>query len=374
MTSISLRGPGDVVAALPFQLGYHPEDAVVVIALHDQVVGMIERLDLPAHEHAPEAADELVRPLRRERPDGVLVVAYESVAGASQPVLEALSIALVGSGIPLLNRLVVRGGRWYSVGCDCCPRDGTLVPDPADSPAVAELVGLEMSPLPARSALSSMVAVDSRRAVPVGAALRRLTGPETGVPQATAGGRAAQDHRIAVQRLSWLATWAVVLDVSDGAPPVEGIRPRDVAELVLSLGDLQLRDGLVAWLCPGTLPLDLLSDDLVDGFHTVLPTPAWGDPDLRDTALQDGSASIAGRRLVARLQALCRAVPDPSAAGVLTVLANVAWWLGDGAVARVCLDRALEHSPDYRLAELTRRLVEVGLRPRGRGRHPVSPR
>ncbi len=47
MTAIRLRGPADVLASLPYQLGYHPEDSVVVLALSDGVVGLVERLDLP---------------------------------------------------------------------------------------------------------------------------------------------------------------------------------------------------------------------------------------------------------------------------------------------------------------------------------------
>ena len=39
-------------------------------------------------------------------------------------------------------------------------------------------------------------------------------------------------------------------------------------------------------------------------------------------------------------------------APALTLLALLAWWRGDGARARVLLDRALEDDPDYRLARL----------------------
>ncbi len=37
----------------------------------------------------------------------------------------------------------------------------------------------------------------------------------------------------------------------------------------------QLRDGLVAWLCPGSLPLDSLPPDLVDALRSCLPEPTW---------------------------------------------------------------------------------------------------
>ena len=58
---ITLRGPGDVVAILPYQLGYHPRDSVVVISLRGRRVGLVARSRPPAR-----------RPRRRGRghPDG----------------------------------------------------------------------------------------------------------------------------------------------------------------------------------------------------------------------------------------------------------------------------------------------------------------
>lgn len=383
---MTLRGPGDVAAALPYQLGYHPQDSVVVVAMHRQRVGMIERLDLPPAQAADQAAQLLVRPLRRERPEAVVVVAYEVLEGAGMPVLDALRRRLGGAGIPLLSRIVVRDGRWFDPDCGqpCCPADGTPIPQAADIPAVAELVGLEISPLPTRSSVAATVARDPALADPVAAALQAAgVGPDVVASAGRQrGGRArgpgarlirapTDDRDVVLRWLRDLSAWAVVCDIRESAPAVADLSPGVVAGLVASLHDLLLRDGLIAWFCPETLPLEDLPDDLVDGLRTALPTPAWreagqGVGDGARAAIRNGTASIAGRRLVARLQALCRAVPDSHAAGVLTVLANVAWWLGDGAVAREALDRALRHAPDYRLAQLTEQMVDLGVRPRGR--------
>jgi hypothetical protein len=149
----------------------------------------------------------------------------------------------------------------------------------------------------------------------------------------------------------------VVLDVGAGATPVEALTAEQVATLVESLLDVGLRDAVIAWLCPGTLPLELLPDDLADAVASSLPARVWAD-----RAGGDPAAVVAGRRLLARLQWVVRAVPDESAAPALTVLANYAWWLGDGALTRVALDRALLHDPGYRLARLLERMVDLGLR------------
>ena len=69
--------------------------------------------------------------------------------------------------------------------------------------------------------------------------------------------------------------------------------------------------------------------------------------------------------LLHRLLALCRSVPDEcavEAAALCTVAAHVAWIGGDGAIARVAVDRAVRLVPDYRLARLLERLIDLGLR------------
>ncbi len=364
MTQIRLRGPADVVAVLPYQLGYHPQDSIVVVALHDCAVGLIERLDLPAAEHADEAARVLVGPLLRDRPEAVLLVGYETAEGSSRPALDALRGHLVEADLDVLDRLVVRGGRWYSIDCadTCCPPEGIPV-RAADTPAVAEYVGLEVSPLTGRSAITDLVAADPALVEAVGAALGELAAdaaaendPARSDPAHSDSGRSEAAFRLRV-----LSGWAVVCDVTGGAAEVEDLDPAQIALLVHSLEDLALRDGLVAWLCPGSLPLDCLPPDLVDALRCTLPTQTW------HRTSPDGSAAIAGRRLVARLQSLVRSVPDGHATPVLTVLANLAWWQGDGALARTCLDRALEAVPGYRLARLLERMLDLGVRPGGHG-------
>ena len=359
MTQIRLRGPADVVAVLPYQLGYHPQDSIVVVALRDRAVGLIERIDLPAPEHAEEAGRVLVGPLLRDRPEAVLLVGYETAEGSSRPVLDAMRRLVTEADLDVLDRLVVRDGRWFSIDCSesCCPPDGIPVLA-ADTPAVAEYVGLEVSPLTGRSAITDLVAADRTLAEAVGGALGELASVV-----AVEDDPAHSDSGLseAAFRLRVLSGWAVVCDVTGGAAEVEDLDPAQIALLVHSLEDLALRDGLVAWLCPGSLPLDCLPPDLVDALRCTLPTATWH----RTSA--DGSAAIAGRRLVARLQSLVRSVPDEHATPVLTVLANLAWWQGDGALARTCLDRALEAAPGYRLARLLERMLDLGVRPGGHG-------
>ena len=52
-TCIRLGGPSDILAVLPYQLGFHPRDSLVVVSLHGTRMGLVQRIDLPAAEHAP---------------------------------------------------------------------------------------------------------------------------------------------------------------------------------------------------------------------------------------------------------------------------------------------------------------------------------
>ena len=388
MTQIRLRGPGDVVAVLPYQLGYHPQDSIVAMSLRDRAVGLIARIDVPGPHHGEEACRQLVEPLQRDCPEAVMLVGYESRRGASLPALDALHRLLTDADLHVLDRLVVRHGRWFALDCkeSCCPAEGVPVQAAADTPGVAEFVGLGVAPLSGREVLGELVAAVPEVAEKVASALSAATlsrstdastgsstgpsnGPSTGSgsgpsPGPSLGtdpdpglgtdpGTNPNGRRVALSR------WALVCDVSGDGPEIESLEPEVVAELVLSLDDLALRDGLVAWMCPGSLPMDCLAPDVAAALSSCLPTPTWHHP------AADTTQGLAGRRLVARWQALVRSVPDAHAAAPLTVLANLAWWRGDGALARSCLDRALEASPGYRLALLLDHMLDLGMRPGG---------
>jgi Domain of unknown function (DUF4192) len=370
MTSIRLRGPADILATLPYQLGYHPQDAVVVVALARRTVGLVQRLDLPPDEQVDAAVAALLPALLHEQPDAVLLVGYESETGAARPVLDAAARACERAGLSVIDRLMVRDGRWYAPDCagGCCPAEGTALAAAAEIPAVADFVAMEIAPVRDRASLAEVVQPDRRVCREVEDALAHLGG-QRGFGGAGAGsdgerqdpdrgGGGAGDPTARWRR--WLAQWAVVCDVSGSRPPLEGLAPLEVAGLALSLRDVALRDGLIAWLCPDSLPLHALDDDLVDLLRSSLPQQTWaGAPATPESV-------VAGRRLQARLAQLCRRVPDAQAAPMLTVLANFTWWLGDGALTRVALERALHVEPGYRLARLLDRMVDLAIRPRER--------
>ena len=43
----TLTSPHDLLAAIPFLIGYHPQNSLVLVSLKSDAVGMAMRVDLP---------------------------------------------------------------------------------------------------------------------------------------------------------------------------------------------------------------------------------------------------------------------------------------------------------------------------------------
>ncbi len=362
---IRLRGARDVLAVLPYQLGYHPSDCLVAVVLRDGGVGMVSRLDLPPADHVEDAVAALLGPILRDDPDAVLLVGYEPpcAAGAARPVMDAMAAALSGHGVEVQERLVVRDGRWFAPDCGqgCCPDEGEPVPDPAEVPAVADFVAMGRSPLTDRAGIEARLLPDpgeDRELVSRAVARRRRGAESTG----SAGALLP----------SALAVWARVLATVDGRSPAAadatwaaGLGADDLALLACSLRDLDVRDGIIARLCPGALPAGALDAGLDAALDEALPVPVW-------STLDGPEAGQVLDACLDRLIAVTRRLPDAEAPPLLCVVASLAWWQGDGTLTRAALERVFALDEKYRLARLLARMVDLAIRPPGRDR-PARP-
>jgi hypothetical protein len=197
-----------------------------------------------------------------------------------------------------------------------------------------------------------------------------------------------------------LAAWSEILHGEvDGATLHER-----VPALVGPLRDVHFRDALIAWLCPGAVPLTDFPPGLVELLEALVgsdvraaaaaesappqPRPRRGRRkrgrrlDRRlDTRIEgriDGHGAAwedwreweeasAPHHVQARLESVCRVVPAAHAAPLLSLVGNFAWWRGDGARAAVAVDTALDLEADHRLAGLIRHALDHGLRGGGAG-------
>jgi len=294
MPKISLSGPAELLTIIPFHLGFQPERSVVVVCFHGKRLGLVARLDLVDETLAAEAAVQTVPTLLQGSPSSVALVGFEQVRDESLALLEALAAGLEDRRVVVRERLAVLEGRWRSVGCDCCPSEGWLLPEQADVPAVASYVALGHSVLADRAGLARLVeplaptelrhdlaaaAIDDwqRRYVAAGGSLSRTPAPASRTDRTPDGGRRRRPvgrgrrpgaalgvldggDPTARQFLvhDSLVAWGGVLHGEIEGYGVEHWLP----SLVGPLRDPRFHDALLAWLCPGMAPADFLSDDL----------------------------------------------------------------------------------------------------------------
>lgn len=355
---LSVRSPADMVAAVPYLLGFHPADSVVVVAVRGRRVVFAARGDLPAPGADPgPAARHLAQVVARQDADAATVVGYGPAARVTG-VVDAIGDALTATGVVVLDALRVTEGRWFSYLCaepSCCPPEGTPY-DPAASQVSAAAVFAGQVALPDRAALAAQVSpLDG----PVRLAMRRATGrarlrlaaltgrqsapsaesPVGGAP-ADGSGPGAQSPVPAGG-----AGWDGELPVpADG--PASGAAPRAVrtagtaavrAAFRRQRRGERLDDDEVAWL---TVLL----------VHVQVRDHAWSRTDGRDEDISLWT------------DVLRRAEPDLIAApGCL--LAFAAWRSGHGALAAVALERVLSAHPGYSLAVLLDEALRRGVAP-----------
>ena len=71
----TLTSPHDLLAAVPFIVGYHPTSSLVIISLKDESLGMAMRVDYP-EEIDIDQLDCLATHLVKDGSDGALLIAY----------------------------------------------------------------------------------------------------------------------------------------------------------------------------------------------------------------------------------------------------------------------------------------------------------
>lgn len=349
---VSLRSPGELADALPYLLGFHPDDSVVLVALHGPSgrFGGRVRVAVPADPAEwPWVADQLADCLtaasaaRGDRPDGALLFLCSdpgpgeegrAVADRLQPFAHLLRTACGEREVPVHEALCVSAGRWWSYVCpggDCCPAQGTELAPPGTSQmaAAAAFAGLRV-----RGSLRELES--------------RLT------PPGTAG---AEEQEQALD-----AACAALLPRMLRPGAVEEVREETVA-LAARLVARFRRAG--AGAAQAAVTEDARDDGLVGADEAAALILGLQDRLTRDRAAEwmEGDDAEPALRLWRALSRRCVGPYAEHAAATLTLAGWVAWSVGDEPSARVALGRALEADPDYVFAQLLHRACNEGLDP-----------
>ncbi|WDZ85961.1 DUF4192 domain-containing protein [Micromonospora cathayae] len=157
---LAVRSPADLIAAVPYLLGFHPAESVVLVALRGRQIVFAARADLPPPgTAAAPAARYLAAVLRRQRAEAATIIGYGPAARVTAAV-DAVRHELGGADITVLDALRVGDGRYWSYLCTdpgCCPPEGTPY-DPTASQVTAAAVFAGQVALPDRAALTAQVA------------------------------------------------------------------------------------------------------------------------------------------------------------------------------------------------------------------------
>lgn len=307
----TLTSPHDLLAAIPFLIGYHPENSLVLVALKDDNVGMAMRVDMPT-DIAPESYDLLASHFQREAADAALIVAYVDSQSDPEAVLINTSAALLRAGISIKESLIVSDGRYRSMLChdsECCPSLGSPIPDIDSSRIAAEHV-IAGHPMPFAN-VSGLV--QSIAALP--SAMEESWQSEV----RTFWIESDSENLIDLQRDGATA----VIDLAGEYAQGRGAEDRElVARVIGRISDIQVRD----------YALGSHNDETADAYWQM-----W-----RELLL------IAPRGFVAP---------------IASIFAALAYERGEGALAHKALDRALTDDERYSLALLLRRVFTAGWPP-----------
>lgn len=304
MTTVT--NPSDLLAAVPFLIGYQPSDSIVLMSLKEESITMAIRIDFPESIRKREAS-ALVEKFRGS--DGALLVSYipDSCTDA-ESILKPLIEAFDEAEIPLRESIIIVGNRWRSLICGdeaCCPLEGSPLPELVDSRiAVEEITQGKVMPFKNLTEMASSLDSELDQVV------IEMMGRIPAIDYNQEPTLLQRDGANAI--LDFLHDFEVDRICRD---------KRLVAKVLVRLKDLQVRDFALG-------SMDSESDLYFDAWRWLL-----------------------------------KKAPEGFVAAPATLFAVASYERGDGAMANLALERAESDQPNYSMAKLLRQLFQSGKPP-----------
>ncbi|MQA62886.1 MAG: DUF4192 family protein [Actinophytocola sp.] len=324
---ITLKRPEDVLAAIPYIVGFRPSDSVVLLTNVERgkEVGRRLRGDLPPEHAIEEVAHHIAETITQDEPTSALIVIVgggditEGADGSDGTVLPYAEFVRIlrdeldarGVDQPAAYWVpeIAAGVRYRCYDHEDCTGE---LPDPMSSEVAAQCVSHGYVTYESRKELERLLKPDSEvllreRADLIDAKQRELACGFPAPFSAERGVTALQDALKTAR--------SGVLALGDD----------QLAELAIALTDPRVRDACLA---------------------TALPP----DAELATTAMR-------------LWQALTRALPAPESAQAACLAGYAAYVAGQGPLAGIALRAALEADSTHVLAGLLLRALEHGIHP-----------
>lgn len=319
--TLRVRGPADLVQAVPYLLGFHPSRSLVLVGLRGKSLVVTARLDL-ADVAEPGLVPRSVAAMCRGGAKTFVAMIFDDDAmteghdactplpwsGAAVEVADTIAAA----GADVDDVLLVSRRRMWSYTCldpNCCPAQGRALPVASEVAAAATFAGLVA--LPDRDSLAASLRPepDRTRLVPL------IDAAEAAMITELLRGDDARATRSAKRAIFACARAA-------DADAVRELPDEDVVRFAVALRRIAVRDSV--WMA--------VDDRRLDG------RSLW--------------------------QQLARRLPPPHDAAALFLFAWRTWREGDGALAGIAAQRALDSDPGYSAADLLLAALSQAIDPR----------
>lgn len=344
--------PRELVAAIPFCLGFLPRDSLVAVSIRgDGRMGLVARVDLRELAAAGSGASLATALARRLCEDGavhVLLVAYAPSLKAVRSSTEEPGRALAAMRTSLPGDVVtdewwVGSERYAGVWCtdpSCCASGGR---------PLTELEGTQVA---AHMVLAGAIVQGSRdelavRARAPGAARRAAS-------SAASEERARRRNAVGAgpgRRTRWeadaVARWEGLCRRADSGEP---LGPAVIGRAAVALEDAHTRDVVLARCAVGPA-LRVAGVDPLGAAEALFGRSSTAPDPVRLRPVRSVLTSVVEH------VSLRRTAP------ALTMLSCLSWWEGDGARAGVLVSQALDQDPGYRLALMVADALDRGIAP-----------
>ncbi|MEU8000594.1 DUF4192 domain-containing protein [Catellatospora sp. NPDC049111] len=343
----------DLLGYVPYLLGFHPADSVVVLGLADRRIGVAARADLGRPR--PETVRRLSRLLTAAGRGSAAITSVVLVGYGPDPtaadVTRSVANALDARGYHVREVLLHAGERYHCLQCDECTPPGGAPFDPSTTAAAAIATYEGLVAQPDRAAVERLVRpIGGLAAIAMAQAVDRaeqrlaaLLGDEEAGTRAGSG----SDGEVGSEPASdggEGSSGGPGEGAADGRLVRAGVGAVEEALRVAAAGG-RLDDDEAAWLT--VLLLDLRCRD-----H------AWQRTDTEPWQL-DLWLDLTRRGEPALL------------APVASLLAWCAWRSGNGVLAGAAVRRALLADPAYTLAHLLSEALDQAVPPGSIGSWPV---
>lgn len=324
--TISTTGPAEALALIDYRLGYHPANAVALLSLRGETVGLVESLTLTGLN--AHTAERLAWHIANDRSTAVVIAAYTDDPNTADEAIDTVRHALA----PLPAKAI----HVTHDGFRDADAPASLTPlDAIKSTKVAALMTyLGATVAPEREGIAPQSADEHARKV------------ATKKAHLTAGTR---DPSGAV------AWWLVAETLPPQTLPAETL-----GHLAGTLADRRVRDAVLLRIFGG-------SEALMFGTAQDHDDATNQASDILRSVLEDGGRRPDTRQ-IERWRDLLAAIAshthdDAASVPALTLWALVQWWHGSGAAATVALEAVARFDPTHRLAHLLATVLHAGVGP-----------